>query len=178
MLNIVKIISDSVENGRRFLKFLRLGKSDVQTSYEAMPAGVDSAPIPNMKALYAKTESNGKTVIIGYINADQIAKTGETRIFATDEEGELQQYIHLKNDGTAEFGGNSDNLVRFKPLEEGYNDTKAALDAIINILSGSPIPEPGNGAPSALQTSLAAALAGKNTGSISDSKIDEFKTFS
>ena len=62
MLNVVKIISSSIEGGRRFLKFLRLGRSDVQTAYEAMPSGVDSVPIEGMKAIFAKTASNGKTM--------------------------------------------------------------------------------------------------------------------
>ena len=68
MLNVVKIISSEIEKKRRFLKFLRFGKSDIQTAYEAMPPGVDAVPYKDMAAIYGKTASNGKTVIIGYIN--------------------------------------------------------------------------------------------------------------
>jgi hypothetical protein len=177
MLNIVKIISSEISNTRRFLKFLKLGKKDIQTSYEAMPPGVDAAPIEGMKAVYAKTGVNGKDVIIGYININQISKAGEHKIFATDKVGNEKRYIHLKNDNTVEFGGTGNFLVKYNELKENYDKTKEVLDSILTILNGAPIPEPGNGAPSALQTALSSALAGKSTGDISGSKISDFKTF-
>ena len=86
------------------------------------------------------------------------------------------QTVVLNNDGTLDLLGTDDNAVRYSPLKDGYDKTTDALDAIINILTGVPINEPGNGAPSALQASLSAALAGKNTGDISGAKIDEIKT--
>lgn len=128
MLNVVKIISDSVEGGRRFLKFLRFGKRDIQTAYESLPPGVDAVPIKDMKAIFGKTESNGKTVIIGYINTAQISKSGEIRIFATDKNGSLKRFIHLKDDNTIEFGGTSDNLVRFLPLQDGLDSQRADIN--------------------------------------------------
>lgn len=62
--------------------------------------------------------------------------------------------------------------VRFYNGENGglpiWPDTKAQLDKvkdlltqIVNVLNGSPIAEPGSGAPSALQTALKAAISGK-----------------
>lgn len=177
MLNLVKTISTELDNlNRRIVKFLRFGRSDVQTSLQASAPGVDANPIKDMVAVYAATEEKGKTVIVGYINKNQISKPGEYRTFSTNDEGDEETYIYLKDDGTIEIGGASDNMVRFAPLKEGYDKTKDVSDAIVTILTGPPINEPGNGAPSALQAALSSALSGKSTGDIDDSKIDEIKT--
>ena len=176
-MNLVKTISTELDNmNRRVVKFLRFGRSDVQTSLQASSPGVDANPIKNMVAVYASTEEKGKTVIIGYINKNQIANPGEYKIFSMNNEGDEKTYIYLKNDGTMEIGGSSDNMVRYSILKDEYDKTKDALDAIIDVLTGVPINEPGNGAPSALQTSLSGALSGKVTGDITGSKIDEIKT--
>ena len=60
-MNLVKVISSEIDNTkRRIVKFLRYGKSDVQTSFEAMPFGIDSSPTKDMIAIYAPTGENGK----------------------------------------------------------------------------------------------------------------------
>jgi hypothetical protein len=171
------MISSSFDKfGRLLSKFERMGKDDIQETETAAPPGFDSNPIKDMIAIHAPTGVSGESVVIGFINKDCITDVGESRMFSTDENGELKMWLHLKNNGTAEFGGDVDNMVRYSELKTGYDKTKAALDAILTILNGAPIPEPGNGAPSALQTALAAALVGKNTGDISGAKIDEIKT--
>lgn len=53
--------------------------------------------------------------------------------------------------------------------------TNTLLQALITIISGAPIPEPGSGAPSALQTALAGAISGQSLGSFTDITSD--KTF-
>lgn len=62
------------------------------------------------------------------------------------------------NDGT--LGG----MVKAKELKDQSEKDKAVLDALLNIINGPAINEPGNGAPSALQIALKAALAGKSPG--------------
>jgi hypothetical protein len=62
------------------------------------------------------------------------------------------------NDG--KLGG----MVKAKELQTQSNKDKAILDALLNILTGPPINEPGNGAPSALQTALKGVLSGKSSG--------------
>jgi hypothetical protein len=176
-MNFVKVISTELDTiNRRIVKLLRFGKSDVQTSLEAMPFGIDSNPIKDLVAVYSATEEKGKTVIIGYVNRNQLAGIGETRLFSTDGNGVLKTYIHLKNDGTQEIGGNADNLVRYSVLKSEYDKTKDALDAIMSVLTGAPINEPGSGSPSALQAALLAALTGKSTGDITGAKIEQIKT--
>jgi hypothetical protein len=96
--------------------------SDVQTSFQASPYGVDSNPIKDMIAVYTATQEKGKTVIVGYINTNQIADVGENRIFSTDSEGNVVMFLHLKNDGTAEFGGDDDFMVRFNELQTGFDE--------------------------------------------------------
>lgn len=176
-MNLIKVLSSEIDSlSRRVVKFLRFGKDDVQTSLEVSPFGIDSNPVKDLVALYSATEEHGRTVVVGYINKNQLSNTGEVRMYSTDTNGDVQTYTWLRNDGTIEIGGDSDFMVRYSVLKEEYDKTKDALDAIMNVLSGSPINEPGNGSPSALQAALSAALTGKVTGDISGSKIDEVKT--
>lgn len=62
------------------------------------------------------------------------------------------------NDGS--FGG----LTKTPELRDQLNKTNQLLTAILDVLNGPPINEPGSGAPSALQTALKAALVGEALG--------------
>lgn len=170
------IITRVKEATKEFIKVLRYGKDDIQTADQYLPWGVDSKPIKNALALYSNTGNRGESVIIGYLINSEMTVEGESALYSTDDDGAVMFYLLLKKDGTAEFGGNSDNLVRYSVLKNEYDKTKGVLDAILNILNGPPITEPGNGAPSALQTALKSALTGLQTGDIADSKIEEIKT--
>lgn len=176
MINFVKTISTALADKKRIIKILRLGNADVQTSDEVSSFGIDSNVPKDFIALYASTGQKGENVIIGYINKHQLAAVGESRIYSTNEAGdEVAAYLHFKNDGTIEFNGSEDNLVRYSKLKEEYDKTKEVIDIIIQTLQA-PINEPGSGAPSAFQAALKGALTGKATGDISPSKIDEIKT--
>lgn len=61
-------------------------------------------------------------------------------------------------------GGTLGGMVKAKELATESNKDKAILDLLLGIINGPPIPEPGGGAPSALQAALQAALAGKQSG--------------
>lgn len=177
MVNYVTVISTEINNlSQRIVKFLRNGKDDIQTTEQITPFGVDSNPLKDMVAIYSPTKTKGGNVIIGYINRNQLADIGENRIFSEDSSGDLSTFIWLKNDGTMQIGGDSDNMVRYSTLKSEYDKTKDVLDSILTILTGAPINEPGNGSPSALQAALSGALAGKATGDITGSKIEEIKT--
>lgn len=146
MIALVKIISSETEStslARRILKFFRFGKSDVQTSFEASPYGVDSNPIKDMVAVYAETSEKGKTVLIGYLNKNQMAALGETRIYSTDVSGELKSWCWLKNDGTVQINGTANNAVKYTPLNAGLqnyntdvNTELAKIAAAITSLGG------------------------------------------
>jgi hypothetical protein len=172
MINFVKISEiDFDDFGRRIIKFLRLGKDDVQTAEEASPFGIDSSPLKDMVAIYAKTGARGDTTIVGYLNRNKIADLGETRIYSTasDDESDVKMYIHLKNDGTAEFGGTDDNLTRFNKLKEGFDELKTDFNNFITTFNTHQHPETG------ATTGPPATPGQSSSASIDDAKIEEFK---
>lgn len=164
-MNSAKVDSFSIDSVvRRIVKVLRKGKSDVQTGLEVSPAQVDSAPLKDMVAIYAPTGSNGKAIIIGYINKNQKAEAGEFRAYSLDANAEEQIYIWLKKDGIIELGGTVDNAVRYSKLNDGLGTFKDLIQAeLVKI-----------------QTSIAGVggvyTPGTLTVNISQSKIDEIKT--
>lgn len=163
-MNLVKIISTTVDNlGMRLPKFLRLGKSDVQTATQAGAHGIDSNPIADMIAVYADTGEKGEKVILGYLNKNQLAEPGEFRIFSVNAEGELQTFIWLKANGTIQIGGNAKNMVRFQELETGFNQLKDDFNAFLTHVHG------GSGTPPAPPVL-------PSTASIAGAKIDEITT--
>lgn len=149
-MNLVKVLTTALNSlNQRAIKVLRFGVSDVQTSLEASPYGVDSNPIEGMVAIYSPTTDKGGSTIIGYINKNQKAGVGEFRTFATDADGVEKFYTWMKADGTMEIGGVADNAIRFSPLETATDtlatDINAQLTAIataISSLGGSYTPSP------------------------------------
>jgi hypothetical protein len=124
MIALVKIISTATDALRRRVpKFLRFGKGDVQTALEVAPSGIDGNPEKDMIAVYAPTSENGKTVIIGYINANQKAEAGELRLFCTAS-GTEKFYVWLKKNGTLELGGATNYAVKFNELKSEFDKLK------------------------------------------------------
>jgi len=62
-----------------------------------------------------------------------------------------------------EFNGDTYSIVKAEELQQIMATNKAFIDALKTVLS-TPIPEPGNGAPSAFQTALNGALASLDFG--------------
>jgi hypothetical protein len=165
-MNVVKVISTAIDSyQRRVVKFLRMGKYDVQTAVEASPYGIDSNPIKDMEAIYAQTDGRGDQVIIGYINKNKVANAGELRIYSTDLSGVEKFYVYLKNNGTLEMGGVADNAVRYSPLNTAIQQQKTDINTELGkIASAINAIVPGSYTP---------ALISIN---ISGSKINEIKT--
>lgn len=65
-------------------------------------------------------------------------------------------------------GGQNGGLCKTPTLKTELDKNNAILTAILNVLNGSPVTEPGNGSPSALQASLKAAVTGKQMGDFSN----------
>lgn len=167
MVGITKVISTFIENTFRRIKFYFFGNIDVRSAFQATPFGIDSSPIKGMSAIYSDTATSGKTVIIGYINKNQLAADGETRLFSLDSTGALKAYLWIKANGTIEIGGSTKNMVRFQELESGFNALKTSLNNFITVFNahvhsahGTPTATPGT----------------SSTASIEDAKIDEIKT--
>lgn len=161
MISFSKVKDAVISKGKRILKVQEFG---AKTAFDASDYGNDSRPLKDMTAIYARTSVNSEQVIIGYINTNQIAAEGEKRMFSQQLNGDISFAIHLKNDGTCEWGGAADNAVRFSPLKTGI-DTK---DTDINTELGK------------IATAIG-SLGGTYTPApvstdISASKIDEVKT--
>jgi len=71
--------------------------------------------------------------------------------------------------------GQNNGLVKVDVLKEYISKTNQILNAILTVINGTPINEPGNGAPSALQTVLKTSLAGKNTEPATQIENDKVK---
>ena len=173
-MNFVKVISSELDKvKRRIIKVLRFGRSDVRTSLEASPHGIDSVPVKDLIAIYSETGQDGDTVIIGYLNKNRLAEVGENRLFSTDENGVLSTFIWLKNDGTMEVGGDTDFMVRFSELETGFNQLKSDLNSLISTFNTHVHPGVTVGAASTLIT---VTLETPSNADISNAKIQEIKT--
>ena len=172
-MNIVKVISTRISESKRLIKFLRLGKSDVQENYEVSPFGFDSNPIKDMVAVYSQTSEIGNSVIIGYINKNQISEIGESRIYSTDADGLLKFYVYLKNDGTAEIGGNTDFMVRYSELESAFNELKSDFNTLVSTFNTHVHPGVTSGGAS---TSATLTTGITSSADISGAKIEEIKT--
>lgn len=117
-----------VDKGRRLIKAFVRSARDVQTSYQVAPWGDDSCPVKGAKLIHAETVADD-TVIIGAVNTDQKAQPGEKRLYATDANGVTVGDIWLKSDGTVEFKGAGDNLVRYAPLSAALVNHNTALNS-------------------------------------------------
>lgn len=164
-MNLTKVISTQFDDlKRRLVKVLRIGKSDVRTPFEALPYGLDSNPIKDMVCVYSPTGENGKDVIVGYLNKNQLAGVGEFRTYSTDENGEVKFYTWLKNDGTMELGGTDDNLVRYQKLSDATTSYQNKISTELNKIS------------IALASLGGSYTPGDVTFDISQAKINEIKT--
>lgn len=72
-------------------------------------------------------------------------------------------------------GGNNGGLTITPELVTNLDKNNAILTDLLNVITGAPIPEPGNGAPSALQAALAAAFGVKDVGDFSAIENVNFK---
>lgn len=177
MLRLVKIDTSELNKlKQRVLKFLGWGTKDVQTAIEAGPYGFDSMPVKDMIAVYGRTEEVGKTVIIGYLNKNQLAQLGESRIYSTDDKGALKIDIWLKNDGTMELGGSEGNVARFQELKEGFDQLKDDHNKLVQAFNAHMHPTAATGPPSIATPIPNQIPAVPSNASIDDAKIDEIKT--
>lgn len=131
MITYSKIKSSTIENGKRILKVLQFG---TKTAKECAPFGFDSAAPENMTAIFSETSNAGESVIIGYINKNQIAEAGESRIYSIDSTGEVKAYIFAKASGVLELNGNDYFGTRFDPLNTALLDQQTKINTeLLNI---------------------------------------------
>lgn len=136
-MKLVKVTQTYFNDLKQLIVKAWNGKSDTRTAKNTAPYGVDSNPIKDCVAIYAKTEMNGKEYIIGYVNKDLVAQVGESRLFSTDSNGGLQFNVWLSNDGKL-YLGTSDlktdyqkHLARFEELKQGFDQFKADFNNFV-----------------------------------------------
>lgn len=126
MLTYSVFKSSIIENSKRILTVLQFG---AKTADEVLPFGIDSSPIKDMTAIYGSTSNNSESVVIGYINKNQIAESGETRFYSLDSDGNEKAFIFLKKDGKIHLNGNAYTSVRFSPLKTGLDNQNLLINA-------------------------------------------------
>lgn len=175
-MNFVKITASRIFEGKILPKFLRMGKSDVRECKQSTPYGFESNPVKDTIAVYSETAVLGDDVIIGYIPKEALTEDGESRVFSTDENGNLKVYIHLKANGDIEFGGTAGNLTRYQELETAFNTLKQDFNNLVNAFNTHVHPTAATGPPSTPTPVPTVIPATPSTADITGAKIDEFKT--
>lgn len=72
-------------------------------------------------------------------------------------------------------GGNNGGMTITPTLRAELQKNNAILQALLNVINGAPIPEPGQGSPSALQSALSGAVTGRQVGDFSQIENDKVK---
>lgn len=135
---------------------------------QALPYGVDSAPVREMVAVYANTADMGNSVIVGYVYKDAVAEVGSIRLYSDSG------YVHLRANGNLELLGDTKHMVRYEELETGFNSLKQSVTDLTvlfnahvhNIIAPTP----------ATPVTVPLALATPPTATITAAKINEIKT--
>jgi hypothetical protein len=109
-----KFKSFAIESGKRILTVMQYG---AKTAKESYPFGFDSAPLADYTAIFLDTANKDESIIIGYINKNQIAKLGESRMYALGSSGDLLGFVYCREDGTTAINGDEFSAVRFQELK-------------------------------------------------------------
>ncbi len=116
------------------------------------------AGIDEFKDGVVEVPSEGSSVLIGIIGNDRdtayVVKTSQV-------------------DKVIINGGELGGLIKIEELKTQLGKYNQLLQAVIGVLNGAPIPEPGSNAPSALQAALKAAVAGKQLPTYDDIEDDK-----
>lgn len=138
MISIAKIVSTLLANGRRKIKAIVFGLTDVRECYEAAPYGIDSNPVANIDGVYVQTSSNGNSVIVGYVTNNRKADTGEFRAYSTDSSGAFKYNIWLRSSGEVLIGESdtpsayTENLIKYNAFNTIMQSYLTTLNAAIS----------------------------------------------
>lgn len=127
-----KVKAVNIEEQERLVQVLQFGP---KTADEAGPFGIDSSPPNDLTAIYADTGNIQEPVIVGYINNKQIAQQGEIRLYSLDENGQVQSFVWLKNNGDLQLNGDTHNTVRYSPLESVLSTLETTINANLAAIS-------------------------------------------
>lgn len=147
MISLAKYFSATIESGKRILKVTQFG---TKTAKECGPFGFDSQPPKGWTAIYAETTNKDESVIVGYINKNQLSGAGESRMYSVGVGSEVKAYVVCDASGRITLNGNEFSAVRYENLETGINAQNALINAefakiatAINVLApGAYVPAP------------------------------------
>jgi hypothetical protein len=173
---ITKIISTAIDKGKLIIKVLGLGSKDIKSVYNILPFGIDSNPLKDYRAVYADTGTNGEKVLLGIVYTKVIAQVGELRLYSEDSNGNEVFSIHLKNNGTCELGGDSDNLTNYSKLKEGFDLFLEDHNKLVNAFNQHVHPTAAPGSPSPPTAIPDIIPAVESEADISEAKNNNLKT--
>lgn len=126
MLTFSKLKSSSIEQGKRILKVFQFG---AKTAKEVGPFGFDSSAPENWTAIYSDTSNKDESIIIGYINKNQLAEVGGSRMYALGSSGEVVGYVYARASGVLELNGSEFSGVRFQNLKAATDQADSLINA-------------------------------------------------
>lgn len=132
IITYAKFKSAVIEAGKRVITVLQFG---AKTAKEAAPFGFDSQPPADFTAIYLETSNVGESVIVGYINKNQLSAVGEARAYAVDASGHVVSFIWAKNDGSLELNGNAFSAVRFQNLKIQLDSLQNQINAQLPLIA-------------------------------------------
>ncbi len=138
------------------IKLLSSGLEIDEVSLSINQNGVVAVPEDNSQVLACSIEKNKSLCYV--ISVEKIKSY-------------LIRVSDLLKLGGDSFGG----LIKIEELKTQIDKNSDILTNILNILNGSPVTEPGNGAPSALQAALKTVVAGKQTADLSNIENQKVK---
>lgn len=137
MIAIIRTKGANIAKGIRKITNLVFGNSDARESYDVSPYGYDAHPISDINGVYCNTSTIGQPVTIGYINKNQKAALGESRMYSTNSTGVVQYNVWLRSSGEVLIGA-SDNpasytnfLTKFNELKIGFDLLRTEVNALV-----------------------------------------------
>lgn len=129
---------------------------------DAERKGRIQADLSLIEGIYIKPAVDSK-VILTFINNLTGVITNYSEIDSIEIKISDKQ-LNIDSTEVSFNGGAIGGMVRGDNLKTESEKDKSIIDAILSIINGSQIPEPGSGSPSALQAALKTALTGLSSG--------------
>jgi len=92
-------------------------------------------PLEGLTAIYSDTSNKDESIIIGYINKNQLAEVGASRMYALGESGEVSGFVYVRASGVIELNGPDFSAVRFQPLQEATDQANSLINAELTKIS-------------------------------------------
>lgn len=175
----LSILASKITNIFTVSKFLKRKEDNTvqaKTSYNKIIEKKELFPFG-----FAAKAKKGNVIVFaqgGNFNSAQILPVISSEYAPELEDGDVAIYnekvsVILNEDKIKINGEDFGGLIKIKELKRELEKNNAILKTILNVCSGAPIPEAGNGANSSFQSALNIALQGKTVGDFSDIENDK-----